>query len=77
VSRVVRLLELGRTSAFWFAGELRELRDPDGSPTGRQLLKLNWLGLLAAAVEPRQVAPLSKGQADWLLDLALGDEDAA
>jgi hypothetical protein len=74
MSRLVRLLELGFNTAFVFDGERRELSEPDGLPTGRQLMKLNALGLLAA-VEPRQ-KPLTKGEAAWLLDEALKDEAA-
>jgi hypothetical protein len=73
VTRVVRLLSLGRITGFTFGGERRELINPDGSPTARQLLKLNALGLLAA-VEPGQVEPLTKAEAAWVLDRALRDE---
>jgi hypothetical protein len=68
----VRLLELGRITSFSFNGEVRELVDPDGLATARQLLKLNRLGLLAA-VDPAQ-APLSKSEAAWLIDQAVKDK---
>jgi hypothetical protein len=66
------LLPLGRTLAFWCNHEVRRLRDPDGEPTGRQLLALNRLGALAP-VQPGQVAPLTKAQAAWLIDALKGE----
>jgi hypothetical protein len=75
VTRFARLLELGRSTRFVFNDVPRELNDPDGPATARQLRRLNELGLLAV-VEPWQVPPLTKGQAAWVLDAALKDEAA-
>jgi hypothetical protein len=55
-------------TSFVFEGEVRELKDPDGPPTTRQLARLNYLGGLAI-VEPGQIDPISKGQAAGALDV--------
>ena len=74
---MTRLLELGFLERFTDprSGELRELREPDGEPTGRQLRALNRAGCLAA-VEPGKATPLSKGACAWLLD-RVGETDGA
>jgi hypothetical protein len=73
MSRLVRLMQLGRNTRFVHEDEVRELVEPDGRPTGRQLMKLNALGYVAV-VEPGQVEPLTKGGAAWLLDRVLANE---
>jgi hypothetical protein len=75
MSCLARLLELGFNTRFVFGNEVRELVEPSGPATPRQLARLNRLGLLAV-VEPGQVEPLTKGEAAWLLDRALADEVA-
>lgn len=67
---------LGRITGFAVDGEWRELCDPDGPPTGRQLLRLNRLGLLAIA-EHAIAKPITKGEAAWLIDQTCNHEDAA
>ena len=47
---------------FWREGEWRDLADPDGPPTGRQLLRLNRLGMLELVV-PGSAQPLTKAEA--------------
>jgi hypothetical protein len=63
-----------RRTGFWQEGvdgvvEWRKLTNPDGAPTGRQLLKLNALGMLEL-VNPDNAKPLTKAEAaaaiDWL-----------
>jgi hypothetical protein len=49
--------------------EWRELLNPDGAPTGRQLLKLNVLGMLEL-VGSGEAKPVSKGEAAAALDQA-------
>ena len=56
------------TAYFHESGEIRELIEPDGHPTGRQLLKLNRLGALAL-VEPGQGEPIQKGTAAAAIDV--------
>ena len=51
MTRLARLLELGFRTAFVYNGELRELREPTGPPTGRQLLKLK---IYAGAEHPHE-----------------------
>jgi hypothetical protein len=75
VSRLVRLLDLGRSTVFVFNDVPREINDPDGPATARQLRRLNELGLLTV-VEPGQVPPLTKAEAAWTLDVALKNEAA-
>ena len=55
-----------RTTDFWH-GEWRELRDPDGPPTGKQLLKLNERGMLEL-VNPSRAKPLTKAECAAALD---------
>jgi hypothetical protein len=69
-----RFRELAPLSSFRFAGEVRELKEPEGPPTARQLLKLNGLGVLCL-VEPGQVEPLTKGLAAAVLDALLEEPD--
>ena len=56
-------------TGFWSNGRWCELREPDGPPTGRQLLKLNALGLLELAEHPVN-HPITKGQAAHKIDEA-------
>lgn len=64
----VRLLHFTPIKSFVFEGHVRELKEPDGSPTARQLLRLNALGALAL-VEPGQLQPITKGAAAGALDV--------
>ena len=58
------------------SGEWRELVEPDGPPTWRQLLRLNALGLLEL-IPPGQGAPLTKAEAAAAIDDAeTADEEA-
>jgi len=62
------LLDAGFVTSYRHqSGDVRELIEPDGQPTGRQLLKLNRLGALAL-VEPGQVEPVQKGTAAAAID---------
>ena len=63
-----RLLRFVPIRRFVFEGHVRELKEPDGPPTGRQLLRLNALGALAL-VEPGQLQPITKGAAAGALDV--------
>lgn len=67
----MRLLHLGFVSVFFDrrSGEWRDLVEPEGLATSRQLYWLNAHGLLAV-VEPGQVEPLSKGVAAYAIDFA-------
>jgi len=64
----IRALDAGFVTAYFHeSGAIRELIEPAGQPTGRQLLKLKYLGALAL-VEPGQVEPISKGKAAGAID---------
>ena len=54
--------------------EWRKLREPDGAPTGRQLLWLNAAGCLDL-VWPGQAQPVTKGEAAWAIDHAVRGSD--
>jgi hypothetical protein len=60
-----------RLERFWLNGRWNELRDPDGPPTGRQLLWLNSRGLLELRGCDGD-GPVTKGEAaraiDWARD---------
>ena len=43
-------------------GDWRELVEPDGPPSGRQLARLNGLGMLEL-VDPGEARPLTKAEA--------------
>lgn len=65
----LRLLEAGFVTSYRHQScDVRELIEPAGQPTGRQLLKLNRLGGLAL-VEPGQVEPIQKGTAAAAIDV--------
>ena len=64
----LRLLRFAPIRSFVFEGQVRELKEPDGPPTARQLLRLNALGALAV-VEPGQLGPITKGEAAGALDV--------
>jgi hypothetical protein len=58
---------------FWTSfetpsGELRELKDPEGPATPRQLRRLNDMGCLVI-VEPGQATPIRKGEAAYAVSL--------
>jgi hypothetical protein len=50
------------------SGELRELTDPEGPATPRQLRKLNASGCLVV-VEPGTGKPITKGEAAYAVSL--------
>jgi hypothetical protein len=64
------------STGFWYGDEWRELRDPDGPPTGRQLLWLNTHGCIEL-VWPRHAEPITLGQASWAIDNARQEQAAA
>lgn len=56
-----------RITGFAFDFDWRELKDPDGPPTLRQLARLNYLGCLELV--PAGVAePITKAQAAAAID---------
>jgi hypothetical protein len=61
-----------RLTGFVVDWQWRELRDPDGPPTGRQLERLNRAGMLEL-VQPGEAQPITKGEAAAAIDDA-GDE---
>jgi hypothetical protein len=65
---VIRLLRFRPIMSFVFEGHVRDLKDPDGPPTPRQLARLNHLGALAV-IEPGQLRPITKGDAAGALDV--------
>jgi len=52
-------------------GNWRELREPDGEPTGAQLRKLNRLGMLDLTPHRHQFEPITKGEAAHAIDDAV------
>jgi hypothetical protein len=75
-SQALRRLVVRPISCFTFEGERRVLREPEGTATHRQLVRLSALGLLAL-VEPGQVDPVTKGEAAAALDVLLREQDEA
>jgi hypothetical protein len=67
----MRLLRLVRLTSFVDSrtGQRRELRDPDGLATQRQLWRLNALGMIAVVL-PGDAKPLTVGEAAWAIDVA-------
>ena len=66
----MRLLAL-RTLATFIdrrSGQVRELEEPDGLATHRQLHLLNRRGLLIV-IEHGQATPLTKGEAAYAIDV--------
>jgi hypothetical protein len=51
------------------SGELRELNDPEGPATPRQLRRLNETGCLVV-VEPGTATPIVKGEACYAVSVA-------
>ena len=49
-------------------GSLREIADPDGRPTGRQLEALWAAGALRITYPEPDVAPFTRAQAAWAID---------
>jgi hypothetical protein len=54
------------------SGEWRELRDPDGPPTARQLVALHRAGALTLS-GPGTRVPFAKGEAAVVIDEAVAD----
>ena len=65
---MIRLLRFTPIRSFIFEGHLRNLKEPDGPPTPRQLARLNYHGALVI-VEPGQVDPITKSTAAGALDV--------
>jgi hypothetical protein len=59
------------TSFVTPSGEVRELKDPEGPASPRQLRRLNETGCLVV-VEPGQAIPIRKGEAAYAVSL-VGD----
>jgi hypothetical protein len=68
-TRTVRAVALGRVLSFVVGEQERVLREPDGPPTGRQLLWLNHHGLLAV-IAPDEATPITKAEAAYAIDQA-------
>lgn len=64
---MIRPLRFAPIRRFVFEGHVRELKEPDGPPTLRQLARLNYHGALAI-IEPGQLRPITKAQAAGALD---------
>lgn len=73
MSRPVPLPYVGATRSFVVDGEERHLENPDGPPTGRQLLAL-WHADCLALVLPDPCNEFTKAQAAWAIRWARGDE---
>ena len=64
----LRLLKAGYVTSYRHqSGDVRELIEPAGLATHRQLHLLNRRGLLAV-VEPGQAVPLTKAEAAYAID---------
>lgn len=66
----LRLLRFAPVYAFAVDGDRRELVDPDGPPTARQLELLNRAGAIAL-VEPGQLEPLTASDASGAIEAVL------
>jgi hypothetical protein len=64
-----------RIVGFLFGDEWRELVEPDGEPTARQLLALNAAGCLEL-VWPGRAEPITKGEAAWAIANVKQETDA-
>lgn len=73
MTRPVPIPHLGETCSFVVDGETRVLENPDGPPTGRQLLAL-WHADMLALVLPDPCNEFTKAQAAWAIDWARGGE---
>jgi hypothetical protein len=74
LTRTVHAVVLGRVLSFMAGEQERVLREPNGPPTGRQLLWLNRHGLLVV-VAAGEVEPITKAEAAYAINKAI--EDAA
>ena len=70
--RTSRLEPLGRIESFEIDGELRQLAEPDGPPTGRQLLAL-WGDGMLAIVRPDPRNEFTKAEAAWAINWSRSD----
>lgn len=59
--------------SFLRKGERRELIEPEGPPSPRQLAYLNRLGMLELTL-PGHATPITKGEAAYAIRVALGEE---
>lgn len=73
-----RLEPLGTIDTFIDprTGDLRELRDPGGEPSGAQLVAL-WRHGMLAIVHPDARNGFTRAQAGWAIDWFRGTSDAA
>jgi len=62
-----------RLDGFRFGDEWRNLKNPTGPPTWRQLLRLNALGCLEL-VPPGESQPITKAEAAYALNDAQPDD---
>lgn len=69
MGRPVAIPNVGELRSFTIDGELRHLENPDGPPTGRQLLAL-WHAGAIALVLPDPWNQFTKAQAAWAIDWA-------
>lgn len=69
LTRPVNAVVLDRVLIFVVGEQVRVLREPDGSPTARQLLWLNLHGLLAV-VAPGEAKPITKAEAAYAINVA-------
>lgn len=76
MNRLLRPFPVRPIVRFALGGTFRELKDPHGPPSLRQLAKLNHLGALAL-VEPGQARAITKADAAGALDALLKDEEDA
>jgi hypothetical protein len=73
----VQRLPLRRVTGFWAKnGEWRDLQDPDGPPTPRQLLALWHAGALVITRTPDPCNQFAKSEAAWAIDWATDRENA-
>lgn len=69
----LRPLPLHELRSFTCNGETRHLTEPDGAPTGRQLLALWHAGALAI-VHPDAEHVFTRAQAAWAISSLRGED---
>ena len=69
----VRPLTLGEIRSFTFNGYERVMQNPDGPPTGRQLLALWHEGALAIVHPDAEAHVFSRAEAAWAISWLKGD----
>lgn len=73
MTRPVPFPHFGEIRSFIVDGEERFLGNPDGSPTGRQLLALWHAGALALVLPDPANELFTKAQAAWAIDYLRDD----